>query len=305
MANAINYAQKWQSGIIEVINQETLTSPFITTNVDWLNARTFHFTQMSVSGFKPRSLASKTFNAGDLSQTDVPYTLTHDRDVEFVIDKREYDESAMSASVSNTAMVFTQTQHAPEIDAYFFSKVATEAIALGVTNSTNETLASFTAANVYTKVVEALGKSKLKYYRQRGSLLGYVRSEIMDLLALSDQIEHKMEVTTLSEDGKGVETRIVNINGVDLIEVIDIDRFNTSFDYTDGFVADGFEINMLFASVEKSKTVPKIADIFMDEPASYNGGNYTYAERAFWDTFNMPNGKDNVVDSIYVSYEGA
>lgn len=305
MANTINYAEKWEDGIIEIINQETLTSPFITTNVDWLNAKTFHFTQMAVSGFKNRALASKTFNSGDITQTDVPFTLTHDRDIEFVIDKREFDESNNSASVSNTGLTFTRTQHAPEVDAYAFSKVATQAIALGAANSTNETLASFTVANVYTKLVEALGKSKLKYYRQRGSLIGYVRSEIMDLLALSNELNKEFEVTTLSEDGKGVETRVVNINGVNLIEVIDTDRFNTSFDYTDGFVADGFEINMMFASVETVKTVPKIADIFMGQPDNHNGGNYTYAERAYWDTFVMPNGLNNAVDSIYVSYEGA
>lgn len=48
----LNYAEQWSPDLLEILMQETLTSPFVTTNVRWLDARTFHFTQMSVSGYK-------------------------------------------------------------------------------------------------------------------------------------------------------------------------------------------------------------------------------------------------------------
>ena len=51
MANTVNYAQVWTAELIEIMRQNTLCTPFITTNVKWLDARTFHFTSMQTSGF--------------------------------------------------------------------------------------------------------------------------------------------------------------------------------------------------------------------------------------------------------------
>ena len=51
MAN-LNYAQVWEPELLEILIQGTLTSPFVTSNVKWLDAKTFHFTQMSTSGYK-------------------------------------------------------------------------------------------------------------------------------------------------------------------------------------------------------------------------------------------------------------
>ncbi len=45
--------------------------PFITTNVRWLDARTFHFTSMAVSGFKAHS-RNGGWNRGEFTQTDHP-----------------------------------------------------------------------------------------------------------------------------------------------------------------------------------------------------------------------------------------
>ena len=52
MANTNNYAEQFSPDLLEILVQGTLTSPFITSNVKWVGARTFHFTQMSTSGFK-------------------------------------------------------------------------------------------------------------------------------------------------------------------------------------------------------------------------------------------------------------
>ena len=48
----LNYAEQWSPELLAILMQGTLTSPFITSNVKWLDAKTFHFTQMSVSGYK-------------------------------------------------------------------------------------------------------------------------------------------------------------------------------------------------------------------------------------------------------------
>ena len=80
---ALNYAEQWSPELLEILMQGTLTSPFVTSNVRWLDAKTFHFTQMSTSGYKNHSREGG-WNKGTYTQTDVPYTLTHDRDVEFI-----------------------------------------------------------------------------------------------------------------------------------------------------------------------------------------------------------------------------
>lgn len=48
----LNYAQQWSPELLQILMQGALTSPFITSNVRWLDAKTFHFTQMSTTGIR-------------------------------------------------------------------------------------------------------------------------------------------------------------------------------------------------------------------------------------------------------------
>lgn len=303
MANTFNYAEKYTGKILEIINQEALTSPLLATNVEWLNAKTFHFTQQSVSGYK-NHLRTGGWNKGVVTETDKAYTVEHDRDISFLVDKADVDETARTAAVENITNTFLKTQQVPEIDAYAFSKIAT--VANDNSLAEVKTLASFTKDNVYSEFVKLLGKAKLKYYRQKGSLVAYVRSEIMDLLSISTEMKANIQVDTIADGGRAIETRIAKINGVPVIEVIDDERFYTSFDFTDGYVADGKQINILLLSVQTCFTVPKISSIYY-----FNAGQHTegdgdlYQNRALWDTFVFPNGKDGKIDSIYAVLEQA
>ena len=84
MANTNNYAEQFSPDLLEILVQGTLTSPFITSNVKWVGARTFHFTQMSTSGFKNHN-RNGGWNKGKYIQTDVPFTCEHDRDIAFIM----------------------------------------------------------------------------------------------------------------------------------------------------------------------------------------------------------------------------
>ena len=112
MANTNNYAQVWNPELLEILIQGTLTSPFVTSNVKWVGARTFHFTQMSTSGYKNHN-RNGGWNAGKYAQTDVPFTVTHDRDIQFLVDKADVDETNATASAQNISRTFEQTQVAP------------------------------------------------------------------------------------------------------------------------------------------------------------------------------------------------
>ena len=226
---ALNYAEQWSPELLEILMQETLTSPFVTSNVRWLDAKTFHFTQMSVSGYKNHKRTGG-WNSGEYAQADHPYTVTHDRDVEFMIDQADVDETNQTASIQNISRVFEQTQVAPETDALFFSKVANAAQNTAIYHSeTNES--DYTAENVFTKLKAILAVGKLRRYKAKGALVTYVSSHIMDALEMSKEFTRKIEMTQIAEGGMGIETRVTDIDGVTLMEVVDDERFYDAFDW--------------------------------------------------------------------------
>lgn len=318
---ALNYAEQWSPELLEILMQGTLTSPFVTSNVRWLDAKTFHFTQMSTSGYKNHSREGG-WNKGTYTQTDVPYTLTHDRDVEFMVDKADVDETNATASIQNISRIFEQTWVVPETDALFFSKVAQAAQKTeGYHGST--AASAYTKAKVFEMLKDILAKGKLRRYKANGTLIMYVTSQIMDALEQSTEFTRKIEMTQIAEGGMGIETRVTEIDGVPIMEVIDDERFYDAFDWEPeggGFaplkkveaesgveaVTGAHKINVLVACGQTCKTVPKINSIYYFEPGGHTKGDgYLYQNRSFSDVFVFPNGRDGKIDSIYVDVDTA
>ena len=300
MANTNNFAQIWQRELIETFIDQSYIAPFVTTNVHWLDAQTFNFTTMATGGYKEHSLLGG-WNRSAYVQTNHPFTLEHDRDVEFFVDVREVDETNQTASIQNISTQFERTQATPERDAYFFSKVATTAISKSLAQQV--ALATWTIDNVLERLTAIIGKCRR--YRNKGLIL-YVKPEIMDLLALSPKFNRIIEVTTLVQSGNAIQTRITNIDGVPLVEIIDDDRFYTSFDFTEGYKAatGAYGINVLAATTQSAFFVPKISSIYFFAPGAHTQGDgYLYQNRSFCDAFVFPNGKDGKIDSIFVDYD--
>ena len=275
----LNYAEQWSPELLDILIQGTLTSPFVTSNVRWLDAKTFHFTQMSVSGYKNHKRTGG-WNKGDYVQKDVPFTLTHDRDISFLVDQADVDETNATASIQNISRTFEETQVAPETDALFFSKVAQKAQETDGYHS--ETAASgYTKAKVFSMLKDILAKGKLRRYKANGSLVMYVTSVIMDALEQSTEFTRKIEMTQIAEGGLGIETRVTDIDGVPVMEVIDDERFYDAFDWEPeggGFeprkkkaesttgagdaVTGAHKINVLVACGQTCKIVPKLSSIY-------------------------------------------
>lgn len=302
MGNVINYAELWSDDLLQIIDDGAYSSPFLTPNerVKWLGAKTFHFTKMDVSGFKPHS-RDGGYNRGSIVQEDKEFTLDHDRDIEFFVDVADVDESKQTANLQNVSRTFTQKHSAPETDARFFERVAKAAIADGF----YETMSGFTAANTYSRLVKMFQRKELKKFRAMGGLIAYVSGEIMDYLESSTEITKTLDIKTQSINEKqGIETRIATINGVTIIEVVDDTRFNTSFDYSDGFVGNGSKINVCIAHPSMVKTVNKISSIkFWANGTHTEGDGDLYQRREYWDTFVFPNGLDGKCDAVYVNIE--
>jgi len=305
MANTVNYAQVWQPELLEILRQNTLCTPFITTNVKWLDAKTFHFTSMQTSGFKNHS-RNGGWNRGEFKQTDHPFTVTHDRDIEFLVDKADVDESNATASIQNIAHVFTQNQSGPEKDALFFSKVAAKAKEQeGYHTETDAS--TITKENVFSHLKKCLSAGKLRRYRANGGLIMYVTSAIMDALEQSSEFNRVISITQVADGGEGIETRVTNIDGVNVMEVIDDEVFYDSFNFAPdngGFEptnSTAHKINVLIATPMTTKLVPKISSIYYFNPGAHTEGDgYLYQERELSDVFVFPNGKDGKVDSVFV-----
>lgn len=316
----LNYAQVWEPELLEILMQGTLTSPFVTSNVRWLDAKTFHFTQMSTSGYKNHS-RSGGWNSGKYTQTDVPFTLTHDRDVEFMIDKADVDETNATASIQNISRTFEQTQVVPETDALFFSKVAQKAQAIEGYHSSTAASTGYSKSKVFGALKDILAKGKLRRYKANGALIMYVTSAIMDALEQSTEFTRKIEMTQIAEGGLGIETRVTDIDGVPIMEVIDDERFYDAFDWEPedgGFlprkkveasegaeaVTGAHKINVLVACGQTCKIVPKISSIYYFDPGAHTKGDgYLYQNRSLSDVFVFPNGRDGKIDSIYVDVD--
>lgn len=320
----LNYAQVWSPELLEILMQGTLTSPFVTSNVRWLDAKTFHFTQMSVSGYKNHK-RSGGWNKGDYVQKDVPFTLTHDRDISFLVDKADVDETNATASIQNISRTFEQTQVVPETDALFFSKVAQKAQKTDGYHSSTAAATGYTKAKVFGALKDILAKGKLRRYKANGSLIMYVASAIMDALEQSTEFTRKIEMTQIAEGGMGIETRVTEIDGVPIMEVVDDERFYDAFDWEPedgGFVpqkkvaesssgaGDGVtgahKINVLVACGQTCKIVPKISSIYYFAPGAHTEGDgYLYQNRSLSDVFVFPNGRDGNIDSIFVDVDTA
>lgn len=303
----LNYAEQWSPELLEILVQGSLTSPFITQNVKWLSAKTFHFTQMSTSGYKNHNRKGG-WNAGEYNQTDVPFTVTHDRDIEFLVDKANVDETNATASIQNITRTFEKTQVVPETDALFFSKVAK--VAKETTGYHSSTAAAeYTAKNTFSKLKGYLGAGKLRRYKATGALMMFVTSAIMDNLEMSEEFTRKIEMTQLAEGGLGIETRVTDIDGVPVVEVIDDERFYDEFNWepeNGGFepATGAHKINVLIACGQTCKTVPKISSIYYFAPGAHTKGDgYLYQNRSLSDTFVFPNGKDGKVDSVYADLD--
>lgn len=308
MPNTFNYAQQWHNQLLQTIIQGTLCSPFIAEKVNWLNAKTFMFPLLNTTGYKSHS-RNGGWNRGNATKEDLPYTLYHDRDIEFLVDVADVDETNQVASIQNISQRFIDTQATPEVDAEFFSKVATTAIENGL--HVGYAAETWTVENVFERLKTMLKAGKLRVYKQRGSLIMYVRSDIMDLLERSKEFTRKIEMTQIADGGMGLETRVTEIDGVPLMEVIDDERFYTKFNFEPeegGFApaADGRKLAVLVASTEMVKQVTKINSIYFFAPGQHTEGDgYLYQNRAYSGTFVFPNGKDKAIDSIYVCYDGA
>lgn len=285
----INYITKDGGVYDQKLMQGLITSDLETEGIQLVaGGKSFTLTTISTSGYKPHS-RNKGFNEGSYENEKEVYTMTQDRDVEFYIDSMDVDETNRDLEVGRISRTFIEEQAQPDVDAYRFSTLATKAIENG--NSATEQL---TVENVYSRLKEAILPIR-KY--GAGNIIVYMSSETMDLLERSK--EFSRSITNQNVGQTALESRITSLDGVTLKEVWDFERFNTEFDFSDGYRPTGDAINFLVVAVPAQVSVAKHNAIFLFSPGQHTEGDgYLYQNRLYHDTFVLKEQKEGVYVSV-------
>ncbi|HFU3713964.1 TPA: hypothetical protein ACGPDC_001314 [Streptococcus suis] len=289
---SINYITKHEGQFEKRLMQGSLTAILETPKVNWLGARSFELPTISVTGYKAHT-RSKGYNAGTISNDKNVYTLGFDRDVEFFVDTADVDETNQELSAANISNTFISEHATPEVDAYRFSKVATNAI----TNGHYKQEDDYSEVNVFSRL-----KAAILPIRKYGAsnIVVYVSSEIMDFLERSKDFTRSIATTS----PQGIDTRVTSIDGVQFIEVWDDARFKTQFDFTTGFVKaeGGKDINFLIVAKPAIIAKAKFNSIYLFAPGQHTEGDgYLYQNRLYHDLFVLKSQEDGV----YVSHKSA
>ncbi|HHX7193241.1 TPA: hypothetical protein ACVHAW_000998 [Streptococcus pyogenes] len=289
---SINYITKHEGVFEKRLMQGSLTSILETPRVNWLGARSFELPTISVTGYKAHT-RSKGYNSGTVSNDKNVYTLGFDRDVEFFVDTADVDETNQELSMANISNTFITEHATPEVDAYRFSKIATNAI----TNNHFKQEDDYSEVNVYSRLKAAILPIR-KF--GAGNIVIYVSSEIMDFLERSKDFTRSIATTS----PQGIDTRVTSLDGVQLIEVWDDARFKTQFDFTTGFVkaSGGKDINFLIVAKPAVIAKAKFNSIYLFAPGQHTEGDgYLYQNRLYHDLFVLKSQEDGV----YVSHKSA
>lgn len=302
-AKGFNYVTKDGNLLDQKITAGLFTGALGTPEVDLVNGgRSFTLKTISTSGLQPHT-RGKGFNSGTVTDEKTIYTMGQDRDVEFYLDRQDVDETNQELAMANISNVFITEQVQPELDSYRFSKMATsfdnidtsdtEGNLLAKTHKVEETL---DATNAYSQLKTGIGKVR-KYGTQ--NLVGYVSSEVMDSLERSK--EFTRNITNQNVGTTALESRITSIDGVQLIEVYEPNRFMTKYDFKDGAkpTEDAQAINFLIIAKPAVISIVKENAVFLFAPGQHTEGDgYLYQNRLYHDLFIKKHKRDGIYSSI-------
>lgn len=281
---AINYVTKYGPMLDQRINQGLVTSVLGSADASLVaGTQTVKIQTIATTGFKPHT-RGKGFNQGEVSNTSATYQLTQDRDIEFFVDTQDVDETNMALSIANISQVFFDEHATPEIDAYRFSTLAKKA---GNTQSV-----AITKANAYAQIKAAI-KPLRKYGAQ--NIVAFVSSDVMD--ALEQSTEFTRSITNQNVGLTTLESRVTSVDGVQLIEVWDASRFQTDYDFSDGYApaSDALGIGVLAVAKQAVLPIVKESAIFMFAPGEHTQGDgYLYQNRLYHDIFVLDQKKDGI-----------
>lgn len=293
---AINYAERFEREIQQQFQRE-LTSADMDTNRSYkfIDAQTIKVPTITLSGYKDH-VRDGTKNRGTVGNTFQAFTLTHDRNIEFYVDEMDVDETNQVLSAANITAVFNQEQAIPELDAFRYSKLYAEFVALGGQVDTTP-LTEENILQVFDKMMEAMDEAAVP---ESGRMLK-VTPRIYTMLKNAEKIQRYIDV---SGGAKGINRNVRSLDDVTIVKVPS-DRMKTLYDFTEGFVpGEGAkQINMMLYHPSAILAPVKVADIYLwnkgETPESAFG--YLYQNRMYTDLFVIKAKKDAIAINVEAS----
>lgn len=287
-----NYADQYGDQLDQKINEGLVTATLGTPQVNWFNGnKSFKMRTIATSGLKDHT-RTKGYNEGTVTDGEAVYTMGQDRDIEFFVDKQDVDETHQELAMANISNTFITEHVQPELDSYRFSTLATKAAEV----EGHQVTESIDRDTVYTKLKAAI--LPIRKYNP-ANITGFVSSEVMD--ALERSTEFNRQITNQNVGLTALESRVTSIDGVNLVEVWDSNRFMSKYDYSDGAVAaaDAVAINYLFAVKQAVIPVVKENAVYLFAPGEHTEGDgYLYQNRLYHDLFVLKSKQDALMASL-------
>lgn len=279
---ALQYADIFSNILIELYGQSQVSVDLYNSNSDIqiVNGKNLKIPKLSVSGYKDHTRGSLGFNTGSYSNEYETKTLEHDRDIEFVIDPVDVDETNLVVTIANIQKRFETTQAIPEADCYTFSKLYSEAKRVGAKIKTT----ALTTANVLSDFddnLEAMTDAGVPLDR----VILYCTPAYLKLLKNAEGIQRTLEVS----GAKGIDRRVHSIDDIVMIKEVPSARFKSIYNFTSGCTADVSAVQMDYMLIDPECQVSrnKYSFITVFEPGtdSRTADNYLYQNRKLNGTF--------------------
>ena len=281
MANIVNYATRFASQLKQKYKQGLKSAGLTTENKDikFLDAKTIKIPHVTVKGYKDHS-RDGGFNAQALENDYIIKELEHDRDIELFVDSMDVDESNQALAAANITNTFLEEQAIPETDAYRFSKLYAEYIALGQTVDST----AVTISNVITLFDAYMQQMDDDEVPEDGRIL-YMTPTMDTLFKQAKEISRSISA---GSGNNGVIKRAVH--SFDDVEFVKVPpgRIKSAYDFSDGFkpAADAKQINFILVHPRSVIAVDKHAYIKLWAPGTHTKGDgYLYQNRKYGDLF--------------------
>lgn len=278
----LQYVTQFDTRIRDLYGHELISDALFHSNEDIQirGAKEIKIPRLSVSGYKDHTRAG-SFNGGNYSNEFETKQLDHDRDIEFVIDPMDVDETNQIVSIANVQTRFERKQAIPELDCYTFSKLYSEATRVGATIKTT----AITPANILSDFddnCEAFEDAGVPLSR----CILYCTASYKKALKNAEGLQRTFNVN----GGNGtVDRRVHTLDDLGEIKVVPVERFKTAYDFTEGYAADatGKQINYILVDPEAQVSRVKYAYINTYTPGhdSRVADNYMYQNRRYNGTF--------------------
>ena len=279
---ALQYADIFSNILIELYGQSQVSVDLYNSNSDIqiVNGKNLKIPKLSVSGYKDHTRGSLGFNTGSYSNEYETKTLDHDRDIEFVIDPVDVDETNLVVTIANIQKRFETTQAIPEADCYTFSKLYSEAKRVGAKIKTT----ALTTANVLSDFddnLEAMTDAGVPLDR----VILYCTPAYLKLLKNAEGIQRTLEVS----GAKGIDRRVHSIDDIGMIKEVPSARFKSKYNFTSGCTADVSAVQMDYMLIDPECQVSRnkysIITVFEPGTDSRTADNYLYQNRKLNGTF--------------------